>query len=402
MRYRRRPVAAASSLRRAVRLRARRRHELAKAPDYARRELSFPPTEEFKPFDTGRKELLDAKATELVRMTGGDVGSGVMSDAAGRKAVEGVMSRYADVPGDWNDLARDSSEAQKANSVKIRKLTTDLQVAIAEQLVPEIMRILPELSRLVPAVGAATREFVTIANAMAENPFTGLGAIMSGYIAAELGKQALADAASLALSKGLSGIFAAGGLAFGSLTASIALAKLIIGTMELEADRKVSDAAKSAGEIREKARQELVETGSLSPATRKELEQLGATEQGAIKKGDAYLDARKNMSTAEKLGDFMSRTGTSLGTFLGVIDEKPGQETLQQSFDLSEVASNRDYRGGAAETQEILQLIKQLGDKGAAEAIKAAATDLKDAARELKSAGPSTPPRGNGPSPTKS
>jgi hypothetical protein len=62
---------------------ARKRWELAKVPDFARQELEFTPTEDFKPFDAGRRELLMAKAGELVAMTGGDVGAGVLTVVRG-------------------------------------------------------------------------------------------------------------------------------------------------------------------------------------------------------------------------------------------------------------------------------------------------------------------------------
>jgi hypothetical protein len=74
---------------------ARRCHELARTPDFARKELEFTPKEDFAPFDTGRRELLDAKAAELVRMTGGDVGSGVLTVVRGYSWLVSFAEFYA-------------------------------------------------------------------------------------------------------------------------------------------------------------------------------------------------------------------------------------------------------------------------------------------------------------------
>lgn len=74
---------------------ARRRWELAKVPDFAKRELEFTPTDDFKPFDAGRRELLMAKAGELVAMTGGDVGAGVLTVVRGYSWLISFAEFYA-------------------------------------------------------------------------------------------------------------------------------------------------------------------------------------------------------------------------------------------------------------------------------------------------------------------
>jgi hypothetical protein len=73
---------------------ARRRHELAKVPDALRGELALVPFEGFEPFDTGRKDLLAAKAGEIVEATGAaDVG--VMSVLRGWSWLVAFAEYYA-------------------------------------------------------------------------------------------------------------------------------------------------------------------------------------------------------------------------------------------------------------------------------------------------------------------
>lgn len=62
---------------------AQRRWALAKVPDFVKTELEFVPKEDFAPFDTGRRDLLETKQAELVTMVQGDVGVGVMTTVRG-------------------------------------------------------------------------------------------------------------------------------------------------------------------------------------------------------------------------------------------------------------------------------------------------------------------------------
>jgi hypothetical protein len=73
---------------------ALRRWSLAKVPDLVKTELEFTPTEEFAPFDAGRRGLLAAKQDELVA-TFGAVGVGVMSTARGYAWLVAFAEFYA-------------------------------------------------------------------------------------------------------------------------------------------------------------------------------------------------------------------------------------------------------------------------------------------------------------------
>src|SRR5688572_4259809 len=61
---------------------ARRRHALAKVPDFAKGELELVPFEGFEPFDAGRRGLLAAKASEIVTATG-EADTGTMATLRG-------------------------------------------------------------------------------------------------------------------------------------------------------------------------------------------------------------------------------------------------------------------------------------------------------------------------------
>jgi hypothetical protein len=318
--------------------------------------------------------------------------SGGEADKKAREAVKQQLEKAADVQSNYSEVVRDANDAMKSNSVRLQVLETELKSAIAQSLVPELMRLLPQITRLVPAVGAAVNQFVTLASVVADNPLAGIGTLITGYVAAELGKQALADAASLALTKGLGGAFAKGGLVFGTLVASISLAKLMVETWTQEAERKVGAAAKQGEEIREKARQELTTTGTLSMETRTELEQLGVTEQERLKQSAQHFKDQDSKGTLGRSADFVERLWEGA---------TGGQHDMQEAATLMETGSNPEYMRGAAETQNLLQLMKQFGEEQAAAIIKAG-EKLEDAAAELKKGGGGQmPPRGNGPSPVK-
>lgn len=73
---------------------ARRRHALAKVPDFAKGELGLIPFEGFEPFDEGRKGLLAAKAGEIVQATG-EADTGVMATLRGWSWLVAFAEYYA-------------------------------------------------------------------------------------------------------------------------------------------------------------------------------------------------------------------------------------------------------------------------------------------------------------------
>lgn len=115
-------------------------------------------------------------------------GGGEKGAAAGRAAVLERMSRSSDMEGNWAEVQRDASDAMKSTAVQLEMLNSKLADAIGSQLLPELQKLIPHLTALAPEVGKLVKSFVALANWLAENPFTGLGAAVSISILAEMAK----------------------------------------------------------------------------------------------------------------------------------------------------------------------------------------------------------------------
>jgi hypothetical protein len=114
---------------------ARKRWELDKLPDFAKQELAFNPAEAFKPFDEGRRGLLEAKALEFgitfrnADGTPGAVDTGVMTTLRGYS----WLVSFAEF---WAVDAAKSGSAESAE--RARRFFKDASIELAKA--HELMR----------------------------------------------------------------------------------------------------------------------------------------------------------------------------------------------------------------------------------------------------------------------
>jgi hypothetical protein len=73
---------------------AHRRRELAKMPDFAKKEIEFIPTQDFAPFDSGRRDLLTRRIEEIVSTYGG-ASAGLMTTLRGYAWLVSFAEFYA-------------------------------------------------------------------------------------------------------------------------------------------------------------------------------------------------------------------------------------------------------------------------------------------------------------------
>ncbi|HMJ53579.1 MAG TPA: phage tail tape measure protein [Polyangiaceae bacterium] len=128
-------------------------------------------------------------------------GGGAKGAKAGRAAVMSKLTDAANVSGDWSEIQKDSAEAMKSFSVQMGVVNARLKEAIASKLFPEIVKLVPEIAKLVPYVAEATRMFVDLAKALAENPLKGLGAIIALQFGAEIAKAKLSEVITREIAK---------------------------------------------------------------------------------------------------------------------------------------------------------------------------------------------------------
>jgi hypothetical protein len=103
---------------------ARKRWELAKQPDFARRELEFVPTEEFAEFDAGRRDLLERRSAEETTRTGA-CSSGTMTTLRGYTWLVAFAELYA---------ARFAKAGNDDDADRARKFFKDASIELAKSM----------------------------------------------------------------------------------------------------------------------------------------------------------------------------------------------------------------------------------------------------------------------------
>jgi hypothetical protein len=113
------------------------------------------------------------------------------ASARGRTAALAVLDNAANVPGDFNEIQRDSADAMKAWSVQVAVLEAQFKDVISSNLFPELVRLAPAMRDMVPAVRTATRALVAVGEFFVNHPIAGIGAIIATQVAIDVGKAKL-------------------------------------------------------------------------------------------------------------------------------------------------------------------------------------------------------------------
>jgi len=263
---------------------------------------------------------------------------------AGEKAVRAEFGRLLAAELSLEQQAERAASRLADLDLQLKEVTKRFNAAIGSELMPVIMQMIPEFTALLPNITKAVRAFGVIGEEIIQNPISGIGKLIAAKVALDVGGAGIGAAAKMAieasLNSGLSKAIGLGGLAIGTLAASVALAELIVSALKVEGETAAKGATAGANEVREKARREIEATGTLTPETRAELEQLSKTEDKTIAAG------REAISGGPL--DFVRRG------FNQVFGTGDGEDLSQQAR-LGATVANKDYRQGATETKALLE-----------------------------------------------
>lgn len=315
-------------------------------------------------------------------------GSAAQKEAAGKRAVMTQIAVASDGGGTWADVEQDATDAMKATSVQLDILKTKLETAVASSLFPAISRLVPQIEELVPAVGRAASFLVSLATAFAQNPITGIGAAITLSVVKDIAEAGLGEAAKLALSGGISGMVAGGGLALALGVGAFQVGQMAVKTMMVEAQKSAEDAAASSDEVNAKALEELKTKGTLSQETRNQLEGLHNTEQSTMYGAD--------LVSKEGFFDKVGRGARSLGSSIGINDDTG---TLGEASKLTAAAGNGKYADAQIQTEFLLGLddSSRKFAEGAENVKKIFIEAATEAGDKLKESAVSKPNRGDKP-----
>lgn len=191
--------------------------------------------------------------------------------AAGRAAVTSSLGEFTGAglgPGELEKRAQlrlDDPDLQIKESVKA------FNVAIGTQLMPVMMRLIPQFTALVPTVADLAGHLTNFVAVLASNPLAGIGAVISAKVAKDVGASLVGEALKKAIQ---TQVGQAGGLVIGTAAVTVAVLNLIQASQEVDANKRSAAMAENSLQIRTDAAQEMKDNGKLSPATRKRVEAL--------------------------------------------------------------------------------------------------------------------------------
>ncbi len=115
-------------------------------------------------------------------------GSNKEGTEAGIVAMKAFWDSFRNVSADWSEVERDSADAMKSTSVKLTQLKEQFMEAVGSALLPELTKLIPVLSEMIPKFMALVEIIKKAVSYLAENPFKAVIAAMAISIAFEVGK----------------------------------------------------------------------------------------------------------------------------------------------------------------------------------------------------------------------
>jgi hypothetical protein len=292
----------------------------------------------------------------------GEMGVRVVRGFAGayrKGGKRGVYNRFDELMNTelkTGDIDRAVKSREQDADYQMLELTKSFNQAVGQELLPVLMRLIPEFKKLLPHVETGARMFASLADSLLNSPLTTIGSLVAAKLTADLAAAQIGNVIKGAITGQASGV-GAGGLGL-SLGAAAALTIYAMGVTNFHSKEGAVD---RAGAIVRGA-----QSGTLSPEeAQKQMRELRETSK---------VDAPGMFSgLVGGIGDAMDAIGLEAGPALG-----------------------KGHRGFGAEFRE------GSGDPAASRSIDAFEEQLRRLAESTKTAadaiGGAAPNRGNVPS----
>jgi Phage-related minor tail protein len=131
---------------------------------------------------------------------------------AGRSALIAMIADAANTGAKWNDVQADAQNALQDTSAQLQIAQTRFNDAVGTKLLPVLTELIPKFTDMIPKLANFVGAVADVAQFFINNPFLGIGAIVTGTIVKDLGEAAIGAAVRNALTALLAGTAAEGGL----------------------------------------------------------------------------------------------------------------------------------------------------------------------------------------------
>ncbi|HKY39248.1 MAG TPA: hypothetical protein VJN18_25095 [Polyangiaceae bacterium] len=118
---------------------------------------------------------------------------------AGERAVRAEFSRLVNASKPREEIERAAASVLEEPDMRIKEATKAFNTAVGTELLPALTQLIPEFTRMMPEITSATRALASFAAWFAENPLSGLGALVLGSVAKDLAAAGIGKAVSTIL-----------------------------------------------------------------------------------------------------------------------------------------------------------------------------------------------------------
>lgn len=109
--------------------------------------------------------------------------------ATPKQATEAVIKELTELSSKMlsTQAAADQAASRRAESDRQFEIVSErLKIAMGEQLLPEFIKMIPQIERLIPALVSLVQSGTNLAEWFASNPFSGIGALVGAFLVKEL------------------------------------------------------------------------------------------------------------------------------------------------------------------------------------------------------------------------
>lgn len=291
----------------------------------------------------------------------GPKASAADKDKAGLANIDKYYNSFADNKMTSAQAKTEAQDRMKETDKELEKAMNDLKILVANELVPELVRLMPKIKELVPVAAKLITTLVELATWLASNPFAAIVTLILGNLAKALAVDGIKSMLSAAISAMAGGGKVPGGGPGGGAAAAlgpvgaIVTTAAVIGAVSKEAiDTHYDGVEKKGGDVFKGAQDAII--GGRNAAYSSDPADLYEQQQALGKLKNSY---RQQAENAESNGGMMDGVLRAVGAG-GSVDARQASEkkTMEDTLETMKLLTEAIVRttdainkhGDAAET----------------------------------------------------
>lgn len=134
---------------------------------------------------------------------------------SGRAAMLAEFNRFMKASLTDQQIKERASSRLSDEDMQLKEAFKELNIVVGKELVPALIRFVPEFAKMIPLIGRATHELGRFVGWLAENPLKGIGLVIAGAVAKDIAAAKIGDVIARIISGAAPGGGGAGPLGAG-------------------------------------------------------------------------------------------------------------------------------------------------------------------------------------------